>query len=570
MSADQHNAKGHTHLLTIAVEDYFHATAVRRALKSHHRRRLETRLQRNLERAFALLDEFDIRATFFVLGCVAESHAGAVRAIADAGHEVAARSWDHRSIHDFEPTHFRADVRRSRQALEQAAGAPVRGYRIAERRFRSADYWAMDVLAEEGFTYDSSIYPRFQELRCEPWRRFPHCHRCDGHEIIECPLSSWGPNWFLLPLAGGNSIRQLPTTFVRRAVADWSARYPHPFNMYFNIWELDPDLPRLAIGGLITRLRQYRNLQRMPHLLRYFLKRYDFEPIITYLERSTLCRTPGVCAEPDTAGATDSAPAAAPEPIIAPARSPVPAANLESFSVVIPCYNEEAVLSYTQRALAELAEILEPRPIQYIFVDDGSDDGTQALLYYLFGGRKDCTIIEHTTNRGVTAAIMTGMHAAQTDVVGSMDCDCTYDTRVFARLLPMLADDVAMVTCSPYHPDGEVHNVPGWRLFLSKTLSRAYRLLLRNKLHTFTSCCRVYRKSALNGLQIRAGGFLGMAEMVAALDRNGAVIRECPAVLESRILGTSKMRTLRTIFAHIGLLARLTGKRLIRPFRRAQ
>ena len=343
------------HLLTIAVEDYFHATAVRQWIRGHHQRRLVAHLAANVERALALLDEFDIKATFFVLGCVAETHPHIVRAIVAAGHEVAARPWEHRAISDFDRDSFRADARRSRAALEQAAGAPVRGYRIAEQRFRSTDYWALDVLSEAGFIYDSSIYPRFRELRAEPWRRFPHVQATPHGDIIEFPLSSWGPDWFLLPLAGGNAIRQMPAALVRGAVAAWTARHAHPFNMYFNIWELDPELPRLAFCGPFTRLRQYRNLERMPHLLRHFFQKYRFEGVYNHLERWAISPPPALPAVAPAAAPIELTPASA-------APTECDAADLPPFTVVVPCFNEQAVLPYTQRTLAELESRLAPPP----------------------------------------------------------------------------------------------------------------------------------------------------------------------------------------------------------------
>jgi dolichol-phosphate mannosyltransferase len=119
-----------------------------------------------------------------------------------------------------------------------------------------------------------------------------------------------------------------------------------------------------------------------------------------------------------------------------------------------------------------------------------------------------------------------------------------------------------MVTGSPYHPDGEVRNVPGWRLFLSKSLSELYGLVLHQKLATYTSCFRVYRRSAVEALNIREGGFLGVAEMLGRLDLGGGRIVECPAVLEVRLLGRSKMKTFRTILGHLRLLARLAVARV--------
>jgi hypothetical protein len=129
-------------------------------------------------------------------------------------------------------------------------------------------------------------------------------------------------------------------------------------------------------------------------------------------------------------------------------------------------------------------------------------------------------------------------------------------------MLPLFQDGVDLVTASPYHPRGAVLNVPGWRLFLSKGLSRLYRVVLRQDLATFTSCFRVYRRSAILGLQLEQHGFLGIAEMLGALSMSGSRIVECPAVLEVRLLGRSKMKILRTILGHLRLLARFSSLRL--------
>jgi dolichol-phosphate mannosyltransferase len=123
-------------------------------------------------------------------------------------------------------------------------------------------------------------------------------------------------------------------------------------------------------------------------------------------------------------------------------------------------------------------------------------------------------------------------------------------------MLPML-DGADMVTASPYHPDGKVFNVPPWRLLLSKTLSRMYSAILRERIHTYTSCCRIYRKSAMTRLTLEHGGFLGMAEMLIELNLAGGKIVEYPATLESRLLGESKMKIARTIRGHLGLLREL-------------
>jgi dolichol-phosphate mannosyltransferase len=142
-----------------------------------------------------------------------------------------------------------------------------------------------------------------------------------------------------------------------------------------------------------------------------------------------------------------------------------------------------------------------------------------------------------------------------------MDCDCSYDPAELEKMIPMI-QDADLVTASPYHPDGEVYNVPAWRLFLSRTLSSIYSVLLSSKIHTYTSCFRVYRKEAVEKLQLREGGFLGVAELLIRLRLAGGRVVEYPTTLASRLFGESKMKVVRTIFRHLGLIAELARLRL--------
>jgi glycosyltransferase involved in cell wall biosynthesis len=204
----------------------------------------------------------------------------------------------------------------------------------------------------------------------------------------------------------------------------------------------------------------------------------------------------------------------------------------------------------------------EKYDVRFLFVDDGSTDDTWNSLQRIFGSRQDCTILRHETNRGVAAAILTGVRAAETGIVCSIDCDCSYDPHELKNMIPLLTGNVDLVTASPYHPKGQVLNVPKWRLAMSKTLSFLYRRVLRQKLATYTSCFRVYRRSVIAGLTVRERGFLGVAEMLGTLDLEGARISEYPATLEVRLLGRSKMKVCRTVLGHLGLLARLLSIRL--------
>jgi glycosyltransferase involved in cell wall biosynthesis len=173
----------------------------------------------------------------------------------------------------------------------------------------------------------------------------------------------------------------------------------------------------------------------------------------------------------------------------------------------------------------------------------------------------NCTFVRHDRNRGVAAGILTGLRNARTEIAASIDCDCTYDPHELGRMIPLLTDGVDLVTGSPYHQLGGVRNVPRWRLALSKSASALYRVVLRQKLHTYTSCFRVYRRSAALAVQVESGGFLGVAEMIGKLDLAGATIVEYPTTLNVRVLGRSKMKVVRTVIGHVGLLARLAALR---------
>jgi glycosyltransferase involved in cell wall biosynthesis len=224
-------------------------------------------------------------------------------------------------------------------------------------------------------------------------------------------------------------------------------------------------------------------------------------------------------------------------------------------------YNERQNITYLCRTLLAFRSRLAARyKIHFVIVDDCSTDDTWSLLSNNFGKVSDCHLVRHTVNRGVAAALMTGIKNSPTEIVCSIDGDCSYDPSTLAKMIPLI-DNAEMVTASPYHPEGSVRNVPAWRLVLSKTLSRLYSAVLADRVHTFTSCCRVYRKSTMLDLDLHHGGFLGVAEMLIETKRRGRRVIEVPATLESRLLGESKMKILRTIGGHLGLLRRLATTR---------
>ena len=243
----------------------------------------------------------------------------------------------------------------------------------------------------------------------------------------------------------------------------------------------------------------------------------------------------------------------------APARA---RAGVKRLGIVVPLKDEAEglpslflELEILARALADVADC------EFVVVDDGSVDQTWPLLERLARNRRRFRLARHGVNRGVAAAIRTGMLATDAEVVASIDGDLSYDPMELRHMLPMIeAADV--VTSSPYHPRGSVQNVPGWRLFLSKTLSRAYRALLGSDVFTWTSCFRVYRRSAVIDLPLSNLGFLGTAELLIRVLRRGGCVVEHPCTLEARLLGSSKMRVARVVLGHLRLLAQVAMRRV--------
>ena len=240
-------------------------------------------------------------------------------------------------------------------------------------------------------------------------------------------------------------------------------------------------------------------------------------------------------------------------------------------TIVVPCYNEQEGIAYLAQRLGELNENLgQVCPLSIILVDDGSTDATWELMQLHFGTDPRVTLLRHAKNRGIAAASLTGILASRDEAVAVIDSDCTYDPALIGAMIPLLAPDVSAITASPYHALGRVSGVPRWRIFLSYTASLTYRFFFRNKLATYTSCFRLYRRSAVASLQLRHSGFIGVTEQLALLDRQGWRIVEIPALLEMRRFGQSKLRITRAVLGHLNLMsemafAKLTGQWLLTP-----
>jgi polysaccharide deacetylase family protein (PEP-CTERM system associated) len=567
MSESTHIQASKRHLLTVLLEDYFHVGAFNRIIQRGQWYRFETRFEQNTIKALDLLDRYDIKATFFVLGWIADQSPEIVREVARRGHEIASRGYYHRTIRQMTPTEFREDLQRAREALEHASGTRVIGYRAAHRLSATSDMWALDVLAEEGYAYDSSFVPDVRSTQQDARLRFAHQHQCGEKDIWEFPVSTFKLGKYMVPIAGGNYFRQIPHTLLRHAVDHWHRTYDAPFVMYFHVWELDPEQPRISAASTLTRLRHYRKLDKMEWVLQEYFSKYSFVGGAEYLGLSTALDESHAAADVAALAPPAQGPPAQIEissSTSATEALPLPASDGRTpVSVVVPCFNEELALHYLSNTLKSVeAKLEKDYDLRLIFVDDASTDKTWTSLHELFGSNPNCKFLKHERNEGVAAAILTGLRAAETEIVCSIDCDCTYDPHELRNMIPLLSEGVDMVTASPYHPQGAVRNVPSWRLTLSKVSSFLYRQVLRQKLYTYTSCFRTYRKSAVVDLKVREGGFLGVAEILGRLDLSGAKIVEYPATLEVRLFGWSKMKILRTIAGHLRLLSRLLVMRV--------
>ena len=222
-------------------------------------------------------------------------------------------------------------------------------------------------------------------------------------------------------------------------------------------------------------------------------------------------------------------------------------------SIIVPCYNEAAGIPQLKDRLPPVMRSLEKsHNVELIFVDDGSTDNTNELLRKSFVG-ENIKIIKHAQNMNLGAALRTGFLAADGEIIVTMDSDCTYAPENIPKLLTALKD-CDIVTASPYHPQGKVIGAPAYRLFLSKSVTLLYSIVTGKRLYTWTALFRVYRRSAISSITITHNDFIAVVEILIKSIKNGNKIKELPETLYGRKFGTSKMKIIRTIIAHLKFL----------------
>jgi polysaccharide deacetylase family protein (PEP-CTERM system associated) len=272
--------------LSIDTEDYFQAKAMESVIHFQEWGQQESRIRSNVYRILNLFQKVRTRATFFILAWNAERYPELVKDIQSEGHEIACHGYKHMDIYRQTQEEFRADVGRSRRILEQIAHVAIKGYRAPTFSIRQDTLWALDILLEEGFRYDSSIFPIFHDRYGIPDSpRFPYRVRTPKNKSIrEFPLSTISILGQNFPIAGGGYFRLLPYPVIRRAVLQLNRKERRPAVIYLHPWELDPDQPRLPIGP-INQFRHYINLHKTEKKLTRLLQDFRFAPLGEILAR---------------------------------------------------------------------------------------------------------------------------------------------------------------------------------------------------------------------------------------------------------------------------------------------
>jgi polysaccharide deacetylase family protein (PEP-CTERM system associated) len=263
---------------TVDVEDYFHVSAFSGCIRRSDWESFPSRVAANTHRTLELLDEYGVRATFFILGWVAQRHPRLVREIHAAGHEIGNHSYWHRLIYEQTPDQFRSDLLLANRVLEDIIGEPVVAFRAPSFSITQKSLWALEILAEEGFRFDSSVFPvRHHRYGIPGARRLPHTLTFAGGELHEFPPSVFALGKFHLPVGGGGYFRLYPGWLTRHCLHRINASN-QPVMFYIHPWELDLHQPRVE-AAKSSRFRHYVNLSRTEPRLRRLLQALQFAPM---------------------------------------------------------------------------------------------------------------------------------------------------------------------------------------------------------------------------------------------------------------------------------------------------
>lgn len=262
--------------LTVDVEDYFHVSAFANNIEQKAWDNHPSRVVSNTNRLLDLFDAHRVKATFFILGWVAEREKNLVLEIANRGHEVACHGYSHQLVYNQSADVFRKETVLAKNILEDIIQQPVLGYRAASYSITEKSLWALDILAESGFVYDSSIFPVRHDRYGMP-NTPEHPYQLEtpaGHSIVEFPLSTVKIVNYKLPIAGGGYFRLYPYWFSKMGLKQIN-RQQKQFIFYLHPWEIDPEQPRIS-ASWFSRFRHYNNLDKCEARLRNLMSDFQF------------------------------------------------------------------------------------------------------------------------------------------------------------------------------------------------------------------------------------------------------------------------------------------------------
>lgn len=280
--------------LTVDVEDYFHVAALAEVIRPEDWPNHNLRVEKNTHKILDLFDVHGVKATFFVLGWVAERCRELVNEISRRGHEVASHGYSHQLVYNQTPDVFRDETSRSKALLEDIVQQPIKGYRAASYSITNESKWALDTLIELGFEYDSSIFPiRHDRYGIPDAPDYPHVLTRDSGSMIEFPLSALNVLGYRLPVAGGGYFRLYPYTLTRMLLKQLMRQTKRPFIFYLHPWEIDPDQPRVNASRL-SRFRHYNNLDVCEQRLERLLQDFNFTSVADVLSTMGFDSSEGV------------------------------------------------------------------------------------------------------------------------------------------------------------------------------------------------------------------------------------------------------------------------------------
>jgi polysaccharide deacetylase family protein (PEP-CTERM system associated) len=276
--------------ITVDVEDYYQVSAFTKQVNKEQWESFESRVYGNTHRILEIFDKKRIKGTFFVLGWIAERNQRLIKEIADLGHEIACHGYSHDLVYNQTPEQFQEETERSKKIIEDIVGTKVKGYRAASYSITSKSIWALDILSECGFTYDSSIFPIMHDRYGMPGAKTkPHLYKTDkGNRIVEYPLSTVGINKRRFPVSGGGYFRLFPYWLTKVGLRRVNEYDKMPFIFYMHPWEIDEGQPRIKSSRL-SEFRHYNNIDKFEARLLRLIDDFEFSTVSDVLQRLDFC-----------------------------------------------------------------------------------------------------------------------------------------------------------------------------------------------------------------------------------------------------------------------------------------